>query len=62
MLETRAEDVLEVVKLGVFLVFGAIFTLDTLFGDGWAAVGIAVFTLLLARPVAVFAALAAPAR
>jgi sodium/hydrogen antiporter len=56
--ETRSEDVLEVVKLGVFLVFGAIFTLDTLFGDGWAAVGIAAFTLLLARPVAVFAALA----
>ena len=56
--ETRSEDVLEVVKLGVFLVFGAIFTLDTLFGDGWAAVGIAAFTLLVARPVAVFAALA----
>jgi sodium/hydrogen antiporter len=56
--ETRSEDVLEVVKLGVFLVFGAIFTLDTLFEDGWAAVGIVVFTLLVARPVAVFAALA----
>jgi NhaP-type Na+/H+ or K+/H+ antiporter len=56
--EVRSEDILEVVKLGVFLVFGAIFTLDTLFGDGWAAVGIAAFTLLLARPVAVFVALA----
>ena len=29
-----------------------------LFGDGWAAVGVAVFTLLVARPVAVFPALA----
>jgi sodium/hydrogen antiporter len=56
--ETRAEDVLEVVKLGVFLVFGAIFTLGTLFEDGWAAVAIAAFTLLVARTVAVFAALA----
>jgi sodium/hydrogen antiporter len=56
--ETRAEDILEVVKLGVFLVFGAIFTLETLFEDGWATVGIAAFTLLVARPVAVFAALA----
>jgi len=56
--ETRAEDILEVVKLGVFLVFGAIFTLDGLFEDGWAAVAIAAFTLLVARPVAVFAALA----
>ena len=56
--EERSEDILEVVKLGVFLVFGAIFTLDTLFGDGWAAVAIVAFTLLVARPVAVFVALA----
>ncbi|MBA3264539.1 MAG: cation:proton antiporter [Thermoleophilaceae bacterium] len=56
--ETRSEDVLEVVKLGVFLVFGAIFTFDILLEDGWAAVAIAAFTLLLARPVAVFVALA----
>ena len=55
--EVRAEDVLEVVKLGVFLVFGAILTFDVLFEDGWAAVGIAAFTLLVARPVAIFAAL-----
>jgi NhaP-type Na+/H+ or K+/H+ antiporter len=56
--EARSEDLLEVVKLGVFLAFGAIFTLDALFEDGWAAVGIAAFTLLVARPVALFAALA----
>jgi NhaP-type Na+/H+ or K+/H+ antiporter len=56
--ETRSEDVLEVVKLGVFLVFGAILTFDGLFGDGWAAVAIAAFTLLMARPLAVFVALA----
>jgi sodium/hydrogen antiporter len=55
--ETRSEDLLEVVKLGVFLVFGAIFTLDFLFEDGWAAVAIAAFTLLAARPIAVFVAL-----
>ncbi|HEY1274656.1 MAG TPA: cation:proton antiporter [Thermoleophilaceae bacterium] len=56
--EQRSEDLIEVVKLAVFLVFGAILTLDGLFGDGWAAVAIAAFTLLVARPVAVFAALA----
>jgi sodium/hydrogen antiporter len=56
--ESRAEDIIEVVKLGVFLVFGAILTLDGLFGDGWAAVAIAAFTLLAARPIAVFVALA----
>jgi NhaP-type Na+/H+ or K+/H+ antiporter len=55
--ETRAEDILEVVKLGVFLAFGAILTLDILFEDGWAAVAIAAFTLLVARPVALFTAL-----
>jgi sodium/hydrogen antiporter len=56
--EARSEDLIEVVKLGVFLVFGAILTFDGLFQDGWAAVAIAAFTLLAARPIAVFAALA----
>lgn len=56
--EERAEDIIEVVKLGVFLVFGAIFTLETLFEDGWSTLAIAVFTLLAARPIAVFVALA----
>jgi NhaP-type Na+/H+ or K+/H+ antiporter len=56
--EAQSEDIVEIVKLGVFVVFGAIITLDGLFGDGWAAVGIVAFTLLVARPVAVFVALA----
>jgi NhaP-type Na+/H+ or K+/H+ antiporter len=55
--EARSEDVIEVVKLGVFLVFGAIFTFHTLFQDGWVAPAIAAFTLLVARPVSIFAAL-----
>jgi sodium/hydrogen antiporter len=55
--EARSEDLIEIVKLGVFVVFGAIVTLDGLFEDGWAAVAIVAFTLLVARPVAVFAAL-----
>ena len=53
----RAEDIVEVVKLGVFVVFGALLTVHGLFQDGVAAVGIAAFTFLVARPVAVFAAL-----
>src|SRR3954466_8081088 len=56
--ESRAEDILEVVKLGVFVVFGSLFTVHELFSDGWAAVAIVAVTLLLARPVAVFIALA----
>src|SRR3954464_2508667 len=56
--EVRSEDVIELVKLGVFVVFGALLTTDVLFADGWAAVAIAAFVLLVARPVAVFTALA----
>jgi sodium/hydrogen antiporter len=56
--EQRSEDLIEVVKLGIFVVFGSLLTVDGLFGDGWAAVAIVVVALLVARPVAVFTALA----
>jgi sodium/hydrogen antiporter len=55
--EARTEDLIEVVKLGVFLVFGAIITLNGLFADGWAAGGIVVLTLLVVRPVSIFMSL-----
>jgi NhaP-type Na+/H+ and K+/H+ antiporter len=55
--EARADDIIEIVKLGIFLVFGALLTVDGLFGDGWAAVAIVIVTLLVARPVAVAIAL-----
>ena len=54
----RSDDIIEIAKLGVFVVFGSLLTLDGLFGDGWAAVGIVLVTLLVARPVAVWIALA----
>jgi NhaP-type Na+/H+ or K+/H+ antiporter len=56
--EDRAEDVVEIVKLGIFIVFGSLLTLHGLFGDGLAAVAIVLVTLLVARPVAVWLALA----
>jgi NhaP-type Na+/H+ or K+/H+ antiporter len=56
--EQQADALVEIVKLGVFVVFGALLTLDGLFGDGLAAVAIVAVTLLIARPVAVFIALA----
>jgi NhaP-type Na+/H+ or K+/H+ antiporter len=56
--EARADDIIEIVKLGIFVVFGSLLTLDGLFGDAWAAVGIAAVALLVARPVAVAIALA----
>lgn len=53
-----SEGPVEIVKLGIFVVFGSLLTFHGLFYDGWAAVGIVVVTLLIARPVAVFSALA----
>ena len=53
----RASDIVEIVKLGIFVVFGSLLTFDGLFGDGWAAVGIVAFTLLLARPIAIWISL-----
>jgi NhaP-type Na+/H+ or K+/H+ antiporter len=54
----RAEEVVEIVKLGIFAVFGSLLTIHGLFGDGWAAVAVVAATFLLARPIAVFLALA----
>jgi len=55
--EDRAEDIVELVKLAVFVVFGAILTGDVLLGDGWAAVAIVAVTFLVARPVAIWLSL-----
>ncbi len=55
--ERQSADVVEIVKLGIFVVFGSLLTIHGLFSDGWAAVGIVIVTLLIARPVAVFTAL-----
>jgi NhaP-type Na+/H+ or K+/H+ antiporter len=59
--ENRADDIVEIVKLGIFVVFGALLTADGLFGDGWAAAGFAAVVLLLARPLAIWIALAGTA-
>jgi NhaP-type Na+/H+ or K+/H+ antiporter len=55
--EERAQDIVEIVKLGIFVVFGSLLTLGGLFDAGVAAVAIVVVTLLVARPVAVWVAL-----
>ena len=59
--ERQAADLVEIVKLGIFVVFGSLLTLHGLFAPGWAAVAVVAVTLLVARPVAVFAALAGTA-
>ncbi len=55
--ERQAADLVEIVKLGIFVVFGSLLTLHGLFGSGWEAVALVAVTLLVARPVAVFTAL-----
>jgi sodium/hydrogen antiporter len=53
----EAHDIIEIVKLGIFVVFGSLLTFHGLFDDGAAAIAIVLFTLLFARPVAVLIAL-----
>jgi sodium/hydrogen antiporter len=52
-----AEVVVEIVKLAVFVVFGAVLTAHAFTREGWAAVGLVAGTFLLARPLAVWLAL-----
>ena len=56
--ESQTLDLVEIAKLGVFVVFGSLLTFGGLFDAGWAAVAIVVVTLLVARPVAIVVALA----
>jgi sodium/hydrogen antiporter len=53
----RAEDLVEIIKLGIFVVFGALLTVHGLSSAGWGAVGIVAGLFLIARPVAVWLAL-----
>ncbi|HYZ30023.1 MAG TPA: cation:proton antiporter [Thermoleophilaceae bacterium] len=55
--EGHTEDIIEIVKLGIFVVFGAVLTFDGLFQDGAAAVAIVLLTLVVVRPVSVLIAL-----
>jgi sodium/hydrogen antiporter len=54
----RTEEIVEIVKLGVFAVFGSLLTINGLFGTGWAAIAVVAATFLLARPLAIWVALA----
>src|SRR3954464_15718720 len=56
--EARADDIIEIVKLGIFVVFGSLLALGGVVGGGSAAGAIAVVTRVVARPVAVAIALA----
>jgi sodium/hydrogen antiporter len=55
--EHRSEELIELLKLGTFVVFGSLLTLSSVFSEGWAAVGIVAVALVVARPPSMFASL-----
>ena len=55
--ENRSEELIEIVKLGIFVVFGSLLTFSQLFNDGWAALALVAATLLVIRPVSIFVSL-----
>jgi NhaP-type Na+/H+ or K+/H+ antiporter len=55
--EQNAEELVEVVKLGIFFVFGSLLTLHAFTREGWAALALVAVTFLIARPLAVWLAL-----
>ena len=54
----RSEELVEIVKLGIFAVFGSLLTVHGLFSSGWGGVAVVAGTFLLARPLAVWLSLA----
>jgi hypothetical protein len=55
--ENRSGELIEIVKLGIFVVFGSLLTLSALFNDGWAAVGIVAATFVAIRPLSILVSL-----
>jgi sodium/hydrogen antiporter len=55
--ERRADELVEIVKLGIFFVFGSLLTLHALTREGWPSLAFVAIVFLLARPLAVWVAL-----
>jgi NhaP-type Na+/H+ or K+/H+ antiporter len=55
--EQRADELVEIVKLGIFFVFGSLLTLNALTREGWSSVVFVAVVFLIARPLAVWVAL-----
>jgi NhaP-type Na+/H+ or K+/H+ antiporter len=56
--ERHSEAIVEVVKLGIFLVFGSLLTVHAFTREGWAAIALVAVVFVLARPLAVWVSLA----
>jgi NhaP-type Na+/H+ or K+/H+ antiporter len=55
--ERNSEEIVEIVKLGIFLVFGSLLTVHAFTREGWVALAFVAVTFLVARPLAVWIAL-----
>jgi sodium/hydrogen antiporter len=55
--ERNSEEIVEIVKLGIFFVFGSLLTVHAFTREGWAAVGFVAVMFLVARPLAVWLSL-----
>jgi sodium/hydrogen antiporter len=55
--ERGADGLVELLKLGIFLVFGSLLSFDALTREGWPALAFVAGVFLLARPLAVWTAL-----
>jgi sodium/hydrogen antiporter len=55
--ERNAEEIVEIVKLGIFFVFGSLLTVHAFTREGWVAVAFVAVVFLIARPLAVWLSL-----
>jgi NhaP-type Na+/H+ or K+/H+ antiporter len=55
--ERDASGIVEVVKLGIFLLFGSLLTFHALGSEGWIAIAFVAICFLLARPLSVWLSL-----
>jgi NhaP-type Na+/H+ or K+/H+ antiporter len=55
--ERNAEEIVEIVKLGIFFVFGSLLTVHAFTREGWPALALVAITFLIARPLAVWISL-----
>jgi len=55
--ENRSEDLIEIVKLGIFVTFGSLLSFPRLFNDGWSAIAVVAATLVVIRPISIFTSL-----
>jgi sodium/hydrogen antiporter len=55
--ERNAEEIVEIVKLGIFFVFGSLLTVHAVTREGWSSLALVAVIFVIARPLAVWLSL-----